>query len=288
MLRNPDGARLFEHLDRLFSHGIRIHGQVVLTPGVNDGDVLRETIERTASLYSAGCLSLAVVPVGLTDHRSRLPALRSVRPDEAAEVVELCSSYQRRFLQELGSRFVFPADELFLLAGLPLPPLSEYEDLAQVENGVGLCARLDHEWRRARADMNPPAIPRRLVLATGALAAPLLEAIAAEMCAAPGVRARVAPIRNDFFGPSVTVSGLLTGQDLAAQLRPLQPDEEVLVPACSLRDGYFLDDWSLERLAAELGAPVIPVAPRGEALALAAGFTRRRRLVRVGSAAASR
>jgi putative radical SAM enzyme (TIGR03279 family) len=275
MLRNPEGARLREHLQRLFDGGIEIHGQVVLTPGINDGAVLDRTVEETAALYGGpdggGCRSLAVVPVGLTGFRSNLPALRTVSAGEAREVVRKARAWQRRFRKELGTRFVYPSDELYLLAGEPLPPAWVYEEFPQFENGVGMIPRLRAEWRRVERRI-PARLgkPRRVTIVTGTLAAPVLQPLAERLSAVEGLEVRVAPVRNDFFGETVTVAGLLAGRDIAAQLGGTDVGDAVLLPSVAVREDCFMDDWTVAQLGEALGAPVEVVKPEAAPLAEAA------------------
>jgi putative radical SAM enzyme (TIGR03279 family) len=271
MLRNKEGARLMEHLERLFSHNIQVHGQVVYTPGLNDGPVLDRTVEDMAALHPRGCLTLAVVPVGLTGFRSNLPALRTLTPEEAREVTDKAARWQERFLRELGTRFVYPSDEIYLLAERPLPPASAYEEFPQFENGVGMIPRMRAEWRRLLRKI-PPRIgrPRRVTVVTGTLAAPVLRPFAERLSRVENLEVRVAPVRNDFFGPSVTVAGLLAGADVAAQLSGTEVGDAVLLPSVAVRDGYFMDDWTLEQVEAALGAPLQVVPPSAPHLAEAA------------------
>ncbi len=276
MLRNPEGARLREHLDRLFAGGIRIHGQVVLTPGMNDGPCLERTVEEMAALYSRGCLSLAIVPVGLTTLRARLPSLRTLQSAEARAVLVQARKWQTRFRRELGARFVYPADEMYLLAGEPTPSLRTYEEQGQLDNGVGLVSRFREEWRRVEPRL--PArlsAPRRVTLVTGELAAPVLEPVAARLARIENLDVQLASVRNDYFGATVTVAGLLTGQDLAAQLSGYDragmcADRVFLIPDVALRGDRFLDDWTVADLEQALRARVQPVPPRARALAAAA------------------
>ncbi|HTE19370.1 MAG TPA: DUF512 domain-containing protein, partial [Armatimonadota bacterium] len=271
MLRNPDAAKLMEHLERLFSHGIEIHGQIVYTPGINDGAILDRTVEDMAALYHRGCRSLAIVPVGLTTQRSRLPALRTLSPDEAREVVRKTARYRSRFLRELGTRFVYPSDEMYLLAGKRLPSARSYEDFPQFENGVGMIPRLNAEWKRLLPRL-PERVgkPRRVTLITGTLAAPVLEPLAARLSQVGNLQVRVAPVRNEFFGPTVTVAGLLAGADIAAQLAGSDLGDAALLPSVALRDDIFMDDWTLGQLSEALGVPLQVVKPNAEHLADAA------------------
>jgi putative radical SAM enzyme (TIGR03279 family) len=275
MLRNADGARLREHLDRLFSGGIEIHGQVVYTPGINDGPVLERTIEEMAAFYGGqrggGCRSLAIVPVGLTTQRSNLPVLRTLSREDAREVLRKTDAYRRRFLREIGTRFVYPSDEMYLLAGRRLPDARSYEDFPQFENGVGMIPRMHAGWRRLQRRI-PSRVgkPRRVTLITGALAAPVLRPFAERLSEVENLEVRVVPVRNDFFGPTVTVAGLLTGGDIAAQLGGQDLGDVALLPSVALRDDVFMDDVTLDQLSGRLGVPLEVVKPTAEHLAEAA------------------
>jgi putative radical SAM enzyme (TIGR03279 family) len=271
MLRNPNGARLMEDLERLFSHGIEIHGQVVYTPGINDGTILDRTVEDMAALYHRGCRTLAIVPVGLTTLRNNLPVLRTIGRDEAREVIRKTRAWQRRFLKELGTRFVYPSDEMYLLAEAPLPSTRTYEEFPQFENGVGMISRLKAGWKKLERKI-PARVgrPRRVTLITGTLAAPVLEPFARRLSEVENLSVRVAPVRNDFFGPTTTVAGLLTGQDIAAQLGGTDLGDVALLPSVAVRDDVFMDDWTLTQLSERLGVPVEVVKPEAPHLAEAA------------------
>jgi putative radical SAM enzyme (TIGR03279 family) len=266
MLRSPRGARLWDDLGRLIDNGIQVHAQVVLCPGMNDGPILAQTVEDLAPLYPR-VLSLAIVPVGLTKFRSQLPALRGVNPEEAAAVIDHCARWQRRFRRELGSRFVFPSDEFYLIAEQPLPEARSYEGFAQFENGVGMIARLRSDWRRVERRL-PARIDRSrtVTLLTGTLAAPVLEPLARRLSAVENLSVRVRAIRNDFFGDTVTVAGLITGGDIVAQCRGEGLGDLLLVPNVALRDDVFLDDMTLTELARELQIEVAVVPPSAEGL----------------------
>jgi putative radical SAM enzyme (TIGR03279 family) len=275
MLRNPNAARLREHLDRLFAGGIEIHGQVVYTPGINDGPILDRTVEDMAALYGGqhggGCRTLAIVPVGLTTQRSNLPALRTLTAGEAREITRKSREWQRRFLRELRTRFVYPSDEMYLLAGEPLPSARSYEEFPQFENGVGMIARLNAEWRRVERKI-PARIgrPRRVTLLTGTLAAPVLQPLAERLSQVENLEVRVVPVRNEFFGPTVTVAGLLAGQDIAAQLGGRDLGDVALLPSVAVREDVFMDDWTLAQVSETLGVPLAVVRPSAPHLAEAA------------------
>jgi putative radical SAM enzyme (TIGR03279 family) len=267
MLRSPRGAQLWEDLGRLIDNGIQVHGQVVLCPGMNDGAILERTVKELAPLYPR-VLSLAIVPVGLTKFRSQLPMLRCVNAAEAAAAVDQCAGWQRRFRREIGSRFVFPSDEFYLIAGRPLPASGSYEGFAQFENGVGMISRMQSDWRRIERRL-PARLtePRAVTLVTGTLAAPVLEPLAERLSAIENLTVRVQPIRNDFFGRSVTVAGLITGTDILTQCREAALGDLLLVPTVALRDDVFLDDMTLADLARELQIAACAVPPSAQALA---------------------
>jgi putative radical SAM enzyme (TIGR03279 family) len=266
MLRSPEGALIREHLDRLLSHGIQVHGQVVLWPGVNDGAVLAETVEETAARHP-GILSLAVVPVGLTQFRQKLREVRDVDGATAREVLSHCNAWRRRFMKELGTRFVFPSDEMYLLADLPVPGPRCYEGFAQRENGVGMVSQFQHEWRRAEARL-PAALPAplRVGMVTGTLAEPVLRPVVARLRQVQGLDLELVPVSNRFYGESVTVAGLLVGEDIQRELAARPRFDRVLLPDVCTRDGYFLDDRHVLELERDLATPIQVIENRARAI----------------------
>ncbi|MFA5517277.1 MAG: DUF512 domain-containing protein [Desulfuromonadales bacterium] len=243
-------------LQRLTAGGIEIHSQVVLCPGINDGPALEKTVEDLFALHP-GIRSLAIVPVGLTGHRQRLPELRTPSADEAAAVVHLVHSFQDRFLRDIGQRFVFAADELYLRGGIDFPPVENYEDLAQLENGVGMVAvfRQEAEEVVAEAEKLPSFAVSTL---TGESALAEVSRFVQELSTRTGVEITLHPVHNEFFGGHVTVTGLLSGQDIVRQLRGKELGDCLLVPDVMLREGeeVFLDDMTVDELRRELGIPV--------------------------------
>lgn len=248
-------AEILPRLERLAGAGIRIHAQIVLCPGLNDGAHLERTVHELAPLHPQ-LATTAIVPVGLTRHRERLPALRTLTDDEARALVHTVAVWQERFRARLGSRFVFLGDEVYLQAGVAPPEAEEYEGFPIAEDGIGLVRRFEDAVARALRRARAPSAPRDVTLVTGTLYAPRLARLVATI---PGAGARVASVPNRFFGGSVSVAGLLTGQDIAHQLatRPALGDA-VVVPAVALRDGegVFLDDMTPADLAAAVGVPV--------------------------------
>lgn len=260
------GARLMEQLERLRAGGIQFHAQAVLCPGLNDGKALEKTVEDLAALYPC-CRSLALVPVGLTGHRDGLCPLRVYARSEAEAVLDAAKAWQERFLRAFGTPFVYPSDEFYLQAGRDVPPDSFYGDYDQIENGVGLVRLLKTEFEEALKDADlSTARPAHLALATGMSLSPVLEAMLAPL-RIPGVQLDVVPIENRFFGPSVTVSGLLTGSDLIRALKEY-PCDKVLITERMLREteDVFLDDLTLDEVRNRLGKPVVKVGEHGEEL----------------------
>jgi len=265
--RPRHSAEILPRLERLAKAGIRMHAQIVLCPDLNDGVHLERTVLELAPLHPH-VATTAIVPVGLTRHRERLPALRSLTADEARALAATAERWQRRWLADLGSRFVFLADEIYLLAGLALPPAAAYEGFPIAEDGIGLVRRFEDGFARAaRRDRARRERHAAVTVVSGELFAPRLASLLGG--AGLGAAARVAAVRNDFFGPAIGVAGLLTGRDIQRDLAA-RPDlgRLVLVPAVALRDGdgVFLDDATPADLARDLGVPVKVVEPTPGAL----------------------
>lgn len=260
LLGNPRAGGVMDILARFRQAGISFHSQIVVCPGLNDGEILDDTLEALWALRPAS-LSVALVPVGLTAHRKGLAALTPFDGETARGILARTRAWQARCLAEGGTRFVFAADELYCLSGEPLPEEDEYERYPQIENGVGLLRTLKSELDAARKECDLPPRPRDVLVACGESAAPYLDAWLTE-CAPPGVRVRVKAVRNDFFGHSVTVTGLLTGGDLMRALEGEQADD-ILVSDVVLRDkgDRLLDDMTAAELKAAV--PALRFVPSG-------------------------
>ena len=270
MLRNRNAGTLMERLTRLKEHGLEFHSQVVLCPGVNDGDVLARTIEDLSSLYPAS-RSLAIVPVGLTKHREGLAALKGFDALSAAALISFVKEYQQRFLREFGTRFVFPSDEFYCICGEPLPQDSEYEDYPQIENGVGMLRLLEQECEEAWEFLFQDGIPadpgeRTVLIPTGVSAQPFIEKIVNHY-RPDSTHIRVIPVINRFFGETITVTGLIVGRDLIDTLKGI-PCDSIMLCDTMLRDqtDRFLDDTTVEEVRQALGRPVRIVRNNGESL----------------------
>lgn len=245
-------------------HGIVLHTQIVLCPGVNDGAALTKSIEDLARFYPA-VASLAIVPVGLTRHREGLPEIEEVTVDYAKRFLENLPAWQERFQREIGTPFVFAADEWFVKGRIPFPPLERYLDLPQLENGVGMVPLFMKEFQSLASDL-PQTFsgPSRISLATGTSFSSYLEDCVNNLDL-KGLSLEVIPVTNHFFGDSVTVTGLLTGGDIIQAVKNrrmntlLGPDDEILlIPSVALNDegDSFLDGTTPQDLAREINTLV--------------------------------
>ena len=257
MMGNPTAGEKLRFLSMLAEGGIALNTQLVLCPGYNDGAQLERSLRDLAALTPA-VRSIAVVPVGLTKYRQKLTPLRTYEPGEALQVVRQVEAWGDVLEKKTGRRTVYASDEFYLKAGLSIPPASFYGDFDQLDNGVGLVALLEEEFGQA-LNLADGADAFRATVATGEAAFPLLSSLAERVMARfPQVDIQVRTIRNDFFGRDVTVAGLVTGQDLLAQLKGLDLGEKLLIPSVMLRheQDKFLDDTTLEQVRQTLSLPV--------------------------------
>jgi len=258
MLGNKNAPDIMSSLNRLAAGGIRMHTQIVLCPGINDGRHLLKTIEDLSGLFPA-VLSIAVVPVGLTAFRKRLFPLRTFTSREAREILQDIISIGTRFKRKYGTRLVFPADEFYLKAGECIPPASFYEDFPQVENGVGMVADFLREVSRTRLPKTLPSVKTTVV--TSASFGKLLEKVLHRLRDNCGAAIRRVVVTNSFFGPSVTVAGLLTGQDILRTLKGKRLGNLVMIPSETLKEdeNIFLDGMTLDFLSQQLSTKVVKV-----------------------------
>lgn len=271
MLGRRGPEPILPRLEMLTEAKIQVHGQVVLCPGYNDGPVLDQTIRDLAALHPeqrggyGGVLTVAVVPVGLTQFRDRLAALTTCSPEFSRGLLAQADGWRRRYRKALGTSFVFPSDEFYLSAGVPVPSARMYEGFPQLEDGVGLVRQfLDDHARVARRLPSRVSPARTATLVTGELAQPLLVDFAKTLNGVEGLSVNVAAVHNSFFEGSISVAGLLTGRDIAAHLRGLgdRLGERVIVPSIMLRDpdrDIFLDDMTLPELQSAIDRPVAVV-----------------------------
>ncbi|HEY3672860.1 MAG TPA: DUF512 domain-containing protein, partial [Acidimicrobiia bacterium] len=298
LLRNRRGATSLRWLSALLDAGIEVHGQVVVCPGINDGDELDDTLLGVLDRYPA-LTSVGVVPLGVSDHTTE-PEMRPHTVAEAERVLDIVGEWQDRYLAALGRPLVFASDEYYLLAGRPFPALEHYGDLSQHENGIGMAAQFAEEVRSELAGASPEVVGTRtgffawvdgapaegyraprladsvpvtlttttrrareqVTILTGEYGARVLAPLADDLAAAAGARVEVKPVANCFFGGNIAVTGLLTGPDVARALGEIDPGTRVLLPDVVLSNGRFLDDTT----PADLPRPVEVVATDGASL----------------------
>ena len=254
MLRNRFAGEALKKVDRLYAGGIRMNGQIVLCKGVNDRGELNRSI-RDLTKYIPQLESVSVVPVGLSKYREGLYPLEPFTKEDAREVIAMIHGWQEEIYALHGIHFIHASDEWYILAELPLPEASRYDGYLQLENGVGMVRLLKEEVKEMLTELQRSGFrlqkKREVSLATGLLAFRYIQEMAEEMMRMQShLTVRVYPIRNDFFGELITVSGLLTGGDIQAQLMGKELGEELLLPQNVLRSGedVFLDDMTVSEL----------------------------------------
>lgn len=266
MMKNPKAGEGMEKLEYLARHHIFLHCQVVLCPGINDGEVLEKTLRDLSQLWPQ-VLSIAVVPVGLTRFRQRLYPLKAFTKEEAGRVIDFIERFQTESLNTRNTRLVFAADEFYCIAERKVPSCEAYEDFYQLENGVGMMALLKKEINENLPNIPTELSDRRWVtIATGVSAYEFLTEVLRPLERVKNLEYRVLPVINNFFGPSVTVAGLVTGADLIKQLKTEKLGDIVLIPEVMLKDKkVFLDDVSVEDVGKNLSADVKVVDVSGKA-----------------------
>ncbi|WP_194609068.1 DUF512 domain-containing protein [Clostridium vitabionis] len=268
MLHNRFAGEALKKIDTLYEADTPMNGQIVLCPGINDGEELERTI-RDLTKYVPVMQSLSVVPVGVTKFRNGLYPLRCLTPEEAGRTIDQIERWQKKIYAEHGIHFVQASDEFYLLAGRPLPEAERYDGYIQLENGVGML-RLQHEEAASALEpLRDDGKKEKVTIATGLLAAPYIEKIAkAVMARFPGREIRVIPVKNRYFGSQITVSGLLTGQDIRDALLSLDLGNRLLLPCSMFRSGeeVFLDDMTRTELSDALGVRVDIVPEGGDSL----------------------
>ena len=277
MMKNRRAGEVLRYLDKLAAAGIRICGQIVLCRGINDGEELTRSMRDLARLHPA-VSSVSVVPAGLTRYREGLFPLTPFTEEECRAVIAQVTAFGDQCERELGSRIFCCADEFYLKGRVPLPDEAYYGDYEQIENGVGMLRSLMAEFGR-ELEFLEDYIPqngmkkRKVTLVTGKAAAPTMRLLASTLCnRVEGLTAEVMEVKNEFFGPEITVAGLLTGHDVATQLAGRDMGDEVLIPATMLRaeGDLFLCGMTPNELSRRLGAPIRPV--RGEGAELLAAL----------------
>lgn len=279
MLNNRFAGEKLKYLKRLYDGGIEMNGQIVCCKGVNDGDELKRSIEDLAG-YLPFMRSVSVVPAGITKFRNGLFPLETFTKEEAEAVIDMAETYQKQYFEEYGLHFIHASDEWYILAERPLPEEERYDGFIQLENGVGMLRLLTDEFEEALKNLlksewyskQKEVLNRTMTVITGKLAYPTIQEFAKRLEEAfPGLKLPVVAIRNDFFGETITVSGLITGQDLIKQIKERQEAGEDLgdtlqLPANLLRSGeqVFLDDVTVSQVEEALGMRVVMAEPGGK------------------------
>ena len=265
MLGTPRAAQLMEQLDRLDAAGTEYHAQVVLCPRLNDGDALDKTIGDMMARRPQA-LSLAIVPVGLTKFREGCYPLTTFDKAGAAQIIEQVGKWQKKSRAKSGENFVYLADEFYLLAGVPLPDEKEYDGFPQLDNGVGLARSFIEAWNgAARGAAAGYEKPFSVAVVCGVSIAPVFQTLM-EGLSVKNLTVRLYPVENRWFGPSVTVSGLLTGADMLAALSGEESTDAVILPRAALRSGenIFLDNMTLSMFTEQCGSEVRTALSGGE------------------------
>lgn len=264
MMKNKNAGKSLEIIKRLSNAGIHMNTQLVLCPGINDGDELRRSIEELSAFYPA-VQSIAAVPVGLTKFRDGLEKIEPYNKQTAGEVIDIIEEYSQKFRKEFGTGLVYPADEFFIKAERELPSEEYYDDYPQLDNGVGLVRSFCEDFTYELENCNENPINKKVTLATGADFYPYLAKLCAKAEQKYGVEIEVRKIINNFFGETITVSGLITGVDLAEQLKNCDLGNYLLLPGSMISDytnhtenkNKFLDDMTVEELEETLNTKII-------------------------------
>ncbi|MEN6461797.1 MAG: DUF512 domain-containing protein [Syntrophomonas sp.] len=260
MLNNPRAGNIKQDLKRLHDAGIEVHTQIVLCPGINDGEILEETINELALFYPS-VVSIGIVPVGLTGFRDQLTKINPVTADQAKSLIDLIDGFQKKFRSLHGTGLVYMADEFYLKAKVDFPDESYYDDFPQIENGIGLARIFLDEFALEEPSLPDSIEPREVYIITGVSAQPILEKIVNRMNTIKGLQVRILTVTNKFFGGVVSVTGLLTGSDIICALGQKYEGKRVIIPEIVCREGQdiLLDNISLDKIGEVSKANIVTV-----------------------------
>lgn len=268
MMKNKNAGKVLSYLRRFADAGISLNCQIVLCKGINDGKELERSMTDLAALYPS-LVGVSIVPAGITNYREGLCHLEPFTAEEAGEVIDTIDKFGEKCLKKFGTRLFFSSDELYIEAGRELPGEDYYEGYPQIENGVGMIRSMDGEFTDELDFLDEYDLekPRKVSVATGAAAYDFIKSLADRLCEqVPTLECHVYKILNDFFGHNITVAGLLTGKDLANQLKGKDLGDRLLIPRVTLRSegDVFLDDTTPEWLSEQLGGvEIVPVESTG-------------------------
>ena len=278
MLNNRFAGDVISYLEKFRDHHIQMNGQIVLVPDYNDDDELRKTLADLKAFYPV-LQSVSVVPVGLSRHRQGLAEIRAFNQTEALKTLAIINTVHQQMTEKYGDGFVYPSDEFFLLADVPIPDVSYYNGFPQIENGVGMMADFkaslktaSENYKKRHDHDHAVSDNHRIGLITGHAAHAFMTSLMDDLKQVmPDLDVIIYPIKNDYFGEKITVSGLITGKDIVEQVKPeLQenPRDLLLIPENALRQDteLLLDDWTLELLSEHLGVKIVAVPVDGPSL----------------------
>jgi len=266
LLKNPRAGKILSQLEWFQERRLQIHAQVVLCPGINDTIHLEQTLRDLASFHKGevpAVASVAVVPVGLTKFRPQEDELIPVTREKAREVIDQVRSLQQEFRPKFGSTFAWLADEWFLIAGEDLPSASEYEDYPQIDNGVGSIQLFIKEFVDAANQLLPGEVsPRKFSWVVGNAVERAFQPILSRLNSVSGLQVEMCALSSDYWGQTITVTGLLTGHDLITKLQGRNLGAGILLPTVMLKHGelVFLDDISVEEVCRQLHTKIFPVS----------------------------
>lgn len=266
LLKNSRAGQILEQLKWFEKRRLQIHAQVVVCPEINDGIHLERTLLDLAQFHKGevpAVASAAVVPVGLTRFRPTEDELMPVSREKAKEVIRQVQALQEKFYHQLGTTFAWLADEWFLIAREELPPESHYEEYPQIGNGVGSIRQFLKQFQEIASQKLPPRFetPRKITWVVGNAVEKAFEPLVQQLNAVEGLDVTLAALNSNYWGQEITVTGLLTGQDLLEGLQGKELGDAIVLPSLMLKQGdtRFLDDMRLEELTRHLGTPILPV-----------------------------
>lgn len=267
MLKNKNAGKVYEILKRFHEANLEVNCQIVLVPGVNDGEELEKTIDDLSLLFPT-IESVAVVPVGITKYRENLEQVKPYNKELAQKLLDSIEKMQDKFLKIKGTRFIFPSDEFYCLTKSKLPSFDDYEGFPQYENGVGLMKSFEYEIENKLEELElNKEIKKKYIIATGTLAYDFIVNIINKIkMKFEGIELSVVPIKNKFFGETISVAGLITGIDLISQLENYNNYDAVIIPKAMLKrnEEVFLDNKTIEDVEKELGMKILVSEVDGE------------------------
>lgn len=259
MLNNKNADKILDYIKYLVDHGIYVNAQIVLCPNINDGKILDKTISDLAKFFPY-LQCIAIVPVGLTKYREGLYPLTTFNKETASVVIDQVEAWQKKFKKEIGSNVVFVADEFYVVGERKIPSYESYEDFPQLEDGIGMLAKFKHEFDTNYKKIEKTHLDKTLSIVTGKLAYNFIKELSQKLeKKVSGLKINVYQIENNFFGPQITVTGLITGGDIVEQLKDKELGDRLIISSSMLKDDedIFLDDMKLEELEEKLNIKTI-------------------------------